>query len=285
MHPVLRMRTPRPAGEERREKGGLATGIVFSLLGDPQSQMAGIVGFGSSFVVHGVVLSVLAIWVLDQFSEVRPLSTEWSQSEDETVSLPESLAGELEVASQNVQEANETPRIDTAILEGRENALDDALSDALLEYAVETEAKKTTAGNGFLTAPKGAKVVQKGSFSVWTVPEDPLPNQEYKIVIQVRLPKVVRRYRVRDLSGLVEGTDGYRQKIPWDPLWKGRPDVALTVRDGRLVALRKEGFLPIRNRISQLIIRVPPANKKLVRDTITIESRLLKEKQVLEIVF
>ena len=117
MHPVLRMRTPRPAGKDRRERGGVASGIVFSLLGDPQSQMAGGVGFGSSFVVHGVVLSVLAIWGLDQFSEVRPLSTEWSQSEDDAVSLPESLAGELEVASQNVQEVNETPRIDTAILE------------------------------------------------------------------------------------------------------------------------------------------------------------------------
>ncbi len=277
------MRTRGSTGDDRSD--GVASGTGFSIPGDRQTRFAGVVGAGGSFVVHAVVLSVLAIWMLEQFSEDRPLSTEWSQSEEGPVSLPESVAGELEVASQDVQQMEEVRRIDTAFVDGREHVLDDALSDALFEYAVESDGKKTSTGNGLLAAPKGAKVVQKGSFSVWTVPEDPLPNQEYKIVIQVRLPKVVRRYRARDLTGQVEGTDGYRQKIPWDPLWKGRSDVALTVRDGRLVALRKEGFLPIRNRVSQLIIRVPPANKKLVRDTITIESRLLKEKQVLEIVF
>lgn len=279
----METRTQKTTGVDRRDCVG--SGAGFSIPGDPQTRFAGIVGVGGSFMVHAIVLSILAIWMLEQFSEDRPLSTEWSQSEEGPVSLPESVAGELDFASQDVQELEETPRIETAIVDGREHVLDDALSDALLEYAVETNGEKTSDGNGLLSVPKGAKVVQKGSFSVWTVPKDPLPNQEYKIVIQVRLPKVVRRYRARDLTGQVEGTDGYRQKIPWDPLWKGRSDVALTVRDGRLVALRKEGFLPIRNRVSQLIIRVPPANKKLVRDTITIESRMLKEKQVLEIVF
>ena len=279
----MEKRTQNATADDRPD--GVAPGTGFSILGDRQTRSAGVVGVGGSFVFHAIVLSVLAVGALEQFSEDQALSTEWSQSEEGPVSLPESVAGELEVVSQAVLQVEEVPRIDTAIVDGREHVLDDALSDALLEYAVETEGNKSTAGNGFLAAPKGAKVVKKGSFSVWTVPEDPLPNQEYKIVIQVRLPKVVRRYRARDLSGLVEGTDGYRQKIPWDPLWKGRSDVALTVREGRLVALRKEGFLPIRNRLSQLIIRVPPANKKLVRDTITIESRLLNEKQVLEIVF
>jgi hypothetical protein len=56
------------------------------------------------------------------------------------------------------------------------------------------------------------------------------------------------------------------------------------MRNGRLVPLRRGDFLAIRDRLTQLVIRVPPA-RRLVRDRITIRSRLLKEQQVLEIVF
>ena len=130
------MRTRGSTGGDRSD--GVASGTGFSIPGDRQTRFAGVVGAGGSFVVHAVVLSVLAIWMLEQFSEDRPLSTEWSQSEEGPVSLPESVAGELEVASQDVQQMEEVRRIDTAIVDGREHVLDDALSDALLEYAVES---------------------------------------------------------------------------------------------------------------------------------------------------
>ncbi len=243
----------------------------------------GVAGFGGSFFLHMLILLVGSALVFEQFRDAQPLSTEWSQEEEGPVSLPEAAAAELEVATAR----DENPRlqqINTALVPGRERALDDALADAMLEYIAEFDSETSASTGGLLKAPAGARVVRKGSFSVWTVPKDPLPEEEYKIVIQIRLPDNVRRYRATDLSGEVEGTDGYRQKIPWDPRWKGRTDVALTIRDGRMVRLRKGGFLPISGRITQLVIRVPPA-KRLVRDKIKIQSRLLKEQQLLEIVF
>ncbi len=243
---------------------------------------AGLAGVGGSLLVHVVVLLVLSLLILEQFRDSKPLSTEWSQSEDGPVSLPESVAAELQVESSSAEETK-VRRIDTALLEGREHVLEDALSESILEQMSAADSQLASSSGGLLQAPTGARVVRKGSFSVWTVPKDPRPGEEYRIVIQVRLPKSVRRYRATDLSGDVQGTDKYRQQIPWDPRWE-RAGVALTLRNGRLVRLRRGDFLAIRDRLTQLVIRVPPA-KRLVRDRITIRSRLLKEQQVLEIVF
>jgi hypothetical protein len=244
---------------------------------------AGAAGVSGSFLLHLFVLLVISLLIFDRIWDPQPLSTEWSQTEDGPPSLPESVAAPLEIESA-AQPTAKVPQIDTALLEGREHVLDDSLSEAMLQYVAEFDSQASDSGHGLLQAPAGARVVRKGSFSVWTVPKDPLPFQEYKIVIQIRLPDLVRRYRATDLSGEVEGTDRYRQQIPWDPKWKGRTDVALTIRKGQLVPLRKGDFLPVRDRIAQLVIRVPPA-KRLVRDRIKIRSKLLKEEQVLEIVF
>lgn len=111
-----------------------------------------------------------------------------------------------------------------------------------------------------LNVPKYA--VTKGSFSVWTVPKDPAPGVAYQIVIQFRLPGSVRTYRGSDLTGMVTGTDGYKQAIRFG---------------------RTETF-PVENGSVQLRIRVPGADR-LVRDVIRIESKLLREKQVVEIEF
>jgi len=279
-----RVVSKRPTSPERYGDHG-SVGPVARLVvsAGPQTRRAGVAGVSGSFLLHVLTLLVFSLLVFDQFRDDQPLSTEWSQSDDGPPSLPESAAAELAVES-STKRPRQVPRINTAMLKGREHVLDDALSDAMLEFASEFDRGNSASSAGFLTAPDGARVVKKGSFSVWTVPKDPLPEQEYKIVIQVRLPELVRRYRAMDLSGEVEGSDGYRQQIPWDPKWKGRTDVALTIRDGRLVPLRKGGFLPVRDRITQLVIRVPPA-KRLVRDRIKIRSKLLKEQQLLEIVF
>jgi hypothetical protein len=119
-------------------------------------------------------------------------------------------------------------------------------------------------GEGFavpaLNVPKYA--ITKGSYSVWTVPKDPAPGVAYQIVIQFRLPGNVKTYRGSDLSGMVTGTDGYKQAIRFS---------------------RTETF-PVEKGIVQLRIRVPGADR-LVRDIIRIESKLLREKQVVEIEF
>ncbi len=104
--------------------------------------------------------------------------------------------------------------------------------------------------------------VTKGSFSAWTVPRDPDPGRQYVIVIQVRLPKAIREYRGSDLTGMVTGTDMYKQVIKFKTTDK------FPVKEGAVE------------------IRIPvPGAAKLVRDTIRIESKLLREKQTLKIEF
>jgi hypothetical protein len=113
---------------------------------------------------------------------------------------------------------------------------------------------------GWLPPPPGA--VRKGSFTAWTTPEDPRPGAAYDIVIEVKLNDKTGKYRLNDLTGRVVGTDGYVQAIRFS-----RDDVR-EINKGRI----------------QVRISVPGA-QKLVRDVIKIESRRLREKQSLEIVF
>lgn len=120
-------------------------------------------------------------------------------------------------------------------------------------------------GKGLPFAMPGAgKVTTKGSFAAWTVPEDPKPEEDYTIVIQIRLPPGVKKIPKRDLEGsIVEGTDKYRLHIPTP---------------------RMPTFLPVSGAFAQLVVPVPGA-RSLVRDKITVKSRILKESQTLEIEF
>jgi hypothetical protein len=119
-------------------------------------------------------------------------------------------------------------------------------------------------GTGNMVGPIGVPkyAVTKGSYSVWTDPKDPEPGISYQIVIQFRLPRNVETYRGSDLSGMVIGTDGYKQAIRFS---------------------RTESF-PVHDGSVQVRIRVPGADR-LIRDTIRVESKLLREKQVIEIEF
>ncbi|MFM8725166.1 MAG: hypothetical protein ACKON9_08565, partial [Planctomycetaceae bacterium] len=69
---------------------------------------------------------------------------------------------------------------------------------------------------GLLKIPVDGLAVTKGSFTAFTIPAAPQPRQSYSIVIEVKLPDDVKKYRVSDLSGKVRGTDGYEQKLPYD---------------------------------------------------------------------
>ena len=105
----------------------------------------------------------------------------------------------------------------------------------------------------------------KGSFSAWTEPQDPKPLEDYTIVIQIRLPRTIKKYPASDLSGSVSGTDGYRQTIP-SP------------------SERNQKY-PVENGISEIRIHVPGGGQR-VRDTIQIASKILRgEKQTFEIEF
>ena len=110
----------------------------------------------------------------------------------------------------------------------------------------------------------GNNAVTKGSFTAWTIPEDPKPGESYKVVIRIKLPdRIKRRYPVKDISGMLVGTDKYRQAIPGPT----------TIR-----------YLIVKNHHVQFDVTVPGA-ARLVRDKIEIQSRILNEKQIIEIEF
>ncbi len=121
-------------------------------------------------------------------------------------------------------------------------------------------------GLGAFAPAAGTKVVTKGSFSAWTVPADPRPREWYSIIIVVKLPAGTEKYRTNDLSGMVVGTDKYRQALP-GPRYAGA-----------------NSMLPIKDRMVQFVIPVP-GGEQLVQDTIKVRSKLLKEEQTLEIEF
>lgn len=116
--------------------------------------------------------------------------------------------------------------------------------------------------------PNGGQAVTKGSFTVWTEPPDPFPNQPYFVVIQLRLPENLTVYPKSDLKVDVVGSDTFHLQLP-DP------------RRG----LKLLGTLPVVDGKAQLVIPIPGA-PSLVRDLIRIESReILHEKQTLRIEF
>jgi len=107
--------------------------------------------------------------------------------------------------------------------------------------------------------PAGGKAVSKGSFTAWTVPDDPAPGEDYKIVIQVKYTKKSQKIPSGDITGSVIGTDKYRLMI--------------TPRTSEVIA-----------EANQVVIFVPGAAAR-VRDTIRVYSAMLKENQRIEIVF
>jgi hypothetical protein len=138
-------------------------------------------------------------------------------------------------------------------------------------------------GSGFLLkVPESGLAVTKGSFTAFTIPASPKPRENYSIVIEVRLPDDVKEYRVSDLTGDVRGSDGYKQKLPYDsrtPYASGYPGDNDSIRQ-----LEASTVLDVvRNRV-QIVIKVPGAGR-LVKDVITIRSRKLKEEQELTLVF
>jgi hypothetical protein len=113
-----------------------------------------------------------------------------------------------------------------------------------------------------------AEAVSAGSFSVWTVPKDPVPYQDYTVFIEVRLPKKTKAYSAGDLSGNVQGTDGYLYPFTQLPQDVASKAIGFTFKGGR----------------AEIAIPVPGA-VQAVRDTIVIRSKMLDEKQTLKLTF
>jgi hypothetical protein len=154
----------------------------------------------------------------------------------------------------------------------------------------------------------GAKAVTKGSFTVWTVPSDPGPGEDYQIFIEVKLPQSLSSYQRGDLRGNVSGTDSYQQSFGDDSVSdcdagsagnqistksgdgesNAQDDFGLTGAKNK--GLKLEGcdsgfedftFMPGRARLS---VWVPGGDTK-VRDKIDVNSSVLKEHQSIQIEF
>ena len=228
------------------------------------------VGLAVSLILHLVLLVVLSFLVVEGMKGDRAFSTMIAQSEgpeelETIIAPPEDAGGQSEAELPQMQVIPEMePREETVPVPS------DLLTDASASLQSDGEGEATGEGQGNGGAglrfkmPEGGEAVTKGSFTAWTVPEDPQPGENYMIVIQIRLPEHVDRYPLRDLTGLVEGTDRYRQPI-----------------GGRFASNRR---LPVIANSVQVTVMVPGA-AQLVRDKIELRSRLLKEEQTLEIVF
>lgn len=114
-------------------------------------------------------------------------------------------------------------------------------------------------GVGGFSMPEGGKVVRKGSFTAWTVPQDPAPGEDYKIIIQVQYKDRKQKLSPRDITGTVAGTDLFRL----------------------VISKYTAEFIPEAN---QVVVNIPGAAAR-VHDTIKIYSTILKENQRLEIDF
>lgn len=126
--------------------------------------------------------------------------------------------------------------------------------------------------------PATTNVVVKGSFKIWTNPPDPGIAENYKIIIEVTLPSDTTSYQRTDLTGMVQGSDGFQYSIS-----NSSPIDLLDVLFKMFGAEAYETFYYFGNK-AQLTIQIPGA-AALVEDTITVHSTLLDEEQTVKIVF
>ncbi|MEO2014475.1 MAG: hypothetical protein ABGZ53_08880 [Fuerstiella sp.] len=262
---------PAVAGNRERFSaflGGTAFGYYLSVLLHS-------VGFGIAFVLFAYFGPIL---FNDDASFVIRGSLDDQTVLDENARLE--IVPELNMGTNDGQSNIE--RI-SSNLKAVENGLIDTAADMLPSMLSAKDDIDDTGGGGFMfKLPESGLAVTKGSFTAWTEPEVPEVGKPYLIIIEVRLPKAVKGYRINDLSGTVRGTDGYTQNIPFDA--NQRNGSFYTDENGKHRIRTGSESIKVRSNKIQLGIEVPGA-RKLVRDTIQIRSRRLREKQQLDLVF
>jgi hypothetical protein len=258
--------------------------------------------YGVSLLVHLVILAIFAIPVIrhvtNQGALVAAIVEDSAGGSGSPFGLPDMINTELAPAlpMSKPESPSMLPELDVAATDSL------AVSKALLGTPDGKGGEGTgpgagngsgEIGNGMMQfVPKNA--VRKGSFAAWTTPvyddfyprpfgaPDPKPGdspaamQNYWITIQIKVPGDRKRYPIRDLIGEVIGTDGYRQAIP-----KGMFQLS---KDGKLKPLLEATQVEVVDGLVQFVVRVPGA-RRLVRDTIAVKSKLLKEEQELKIEF
>ena len=238
-------------------------------------------GYGVSLIFHTVVLGAMSAIVYHSMDDNQSITTIITDADAMPIEFTEIMDLTVEPAGSS---ENQLPQLTKIPITNAEAEISSSLLDSAASNAGnDGEGGDTDEGFGFVfSMPEGGKVVSKGSFSAWTVPEDPEPDKDYMIVIRIKLPEKTRLYRISDLSGKVEGSDNYVQHLPFDPTH--REYGARTERSGQIVELRSSSRLRVIKNHVQVMIPVKKA-ASLVRDTIHVRSRMLKEDQKLEIEF
>ena len=207
-------------------------------------------GYGISVALHVVALLIMSLWVLNRPQEEDLVTT---LAESEVVDMASIQDVEIEELETELEPQALDPLFDPAPLSEPNIGINTPASSLT----------NTTPGGLELKIPQQA--VTKGSFTVWTEPADPEPGEKYIIWIQVKLKNDIKRYPRRDLSGSIVGTDGYKDYFggPTEP-----------------------GYLRIdeNNTVRYEALTVPGA-AQLVKDIINVESKILNEKQTIELVF
>lgn len=239
-------------------------------------------GYALSFLIHSVGLALCSVVVIEGMVGDDEFTTLLSQAEEgEAVELEQLPDTQFEMAEKDLDATN-LPQLQK--IESLETPIPQRDFANQLQAEI-SDRFKAGAGSGrgnLLSVPQAGNAVTQGSFTAWTIPEDPTPDAYYHIVIQIKLPYGTQKYRSSDLQGMVRGTDDYEQRIPWDA--RCPANSMIPGPDGKPVRLRRNGRLPVEDGVAQLVIAVPPG-EKLVKDTIQIRSRKLDEEQTLEIVF
>lgn len=243
------------------------------------------IGLYLSFVLHLLalmlllgVLKILGWYYFDTYKPVDPIRAALS---DETVLDDEPfLQPVMELQSASSAET-EFPEDAALAVTGKPDK--DALEAvSILDRMAGSESNVGRDGSE-MWIPRGSNAVTKGSFTGWTMPEQPPQGVPYAIVLEVKLPDGSPQYKLTDLSGKVIGSDGYDQFLPWDKrdhrrTWPYRR------KDNRLFKVKRSDRIKVENNKVQVVIKVPGAEEK-VRDVITIRSERLKEEQTLTLTF
>jgi len=270
--------------DDENEQVDIAVGSVVAALTSTAT-----VSFFSSATFHLLLMGTVVVvtqflgldWLRLQEEPQRPLQASLGDEEIAGELPVFELAGEpteiQDIPASNLQQlARQLQQSDAASLLA---ANDDVWRNVM---GSDAQDPKSDGAGVLLKVPESGLAVTKGSFTAFTIPANPKPREIYSIVIEVRLPDDVKKFKVNDLVGEVRGSDGYTQKLPYDsrtPYAAGYPaeNERIKVMDGSTV-------LDVINNRVQIIVKVPGA-AQLVKDIIRIRSRRLKEEQELTLVF
>ena len=163
-----------------------------------------------------------------------------------------------------------------------------------------TETESTLADPSILEAPETS--ITQGSFTVWVMPEDPAPGEDYQLFIQAKYPAATTSLNRDDLTGCLIGTDEYLHRIVKSTDIPDEPAPLLLDEefDGSfelncetpvdqlpvafLLFVQSNESFTVEENVATLMIAVPGGEAE-VRDTITVNSDILDETQEITIEF